>query len=186
MDEIFLFIDTETTAFKKGGNLIQDGQARMVQLAMILTDSQGRSLAEYCSLIRPEGWTISDGAFKVHGKTLEMCERFGVSFKGAMGFYRTMARKATKQVSHNVMFDSAILDIENAYMGAGEETTWASGVDWFCTMDANAGLAGGKSLKNCVQHYCGREPSNAHDAMGDAKDCKDIFFAMRKKKEQAA
>lgn len=186
-DETFLFLDTETTGFKKSGALMQEGQARIVQLALILTDSTGRSLAEYCTLIKPEGWKSGEGALKVHGKTEEMCEKFGVSVKGAIGFYRNMARKATLQIAHNANFDSAILDIENTYFSTDRgEPMWASGTPWYCTMEPNAGLSGGKSLKNCLQHYCQRSlGDNEHDAMFDVKACKDIFFAMRKQKEAA-
>ena len=163
----------------------------MVQLGMILPDRNGKSLSEFCALIRPDGWVIGEGAFKVHGKTLEMCEKYGVHVRSALGFYRIMAQRATFQVAHNAKFDSEILAIENEYCNAAQEptqTVWStsSAAPWQCTMEPNAGLAGGKSLKNCLQHYCKRSlGENAHDAMFDVKGCKDIFFAMKKLKEAA-
>ena len=75
---MFLFGDTETTTFPKNGNEIQNGQARVCQLGLILTDSDGKSVAEFCSLIKPDGWEIQEGAFKVHGKSMELCDKYGL------------------------------------------------------------------------------------------------------------
>ena len=171
-----LFIDTETTGFKKSG-LIVDGQARVCQLALILTDEFGKTLMEFSSLIRPDKcWSISDGAQKVHGHTDKKCQDLGLSAGQVFYVYRHMSNRAMKNIAHNVVFDKGMLEVEAAYQGEGEEQT-----EWFCTMKANSGLSGGKSLANYYNHYIGKKIENAHDAMADTRACKDVYFEMSKR-----
>lgn len=174
MTETYLFTDTETTGFKKQGNLIQKDQARVCQSAMILTDFNGRKLGEFSSLIKPDGWVISAGAFKCNGIKMEDCYQHGISQSAFIHTWELFASRATHIVAHNEKFDREMMEIETAYAGGANDNT-----TWLCTMISNTHLHGGKSLKNCVRHYLGREPSKAHDAMGDTIDCMEVFFAMR-------
>jgi len=176
----FLFIDTETTGFKKGGSLIQDGQARVCQIAMMLTDKSGKSLCSFSSLIKPDDWQIHPGAQAVHGKTNDMCEVYGVNFVFAYNIFAQLAKKADLIVAHNVNFDRGMMEIENAYCAQREGRTAEMILKpWHCTMITNTHIKGGKwpKLSEALKHYCNREATDAHDAMGDCIDCRDIFFA---------
>lgn len=178
MEDTYLFIDTETTGFKKSGPLVQEGQARVCQVAMILSDHQGRPLAEFCSLIKPDGWEISDGAFKVHGISNDMCEKYGVQAEPVIYFFKAFSGRATKIVAHNEQFDRGMMDVECAYFG--DESPEHK--PWFCTMKSNTHITpGGKwpKLDAALKHYCNKDLVNAHDAMADTRACRDIFFAMR-------
>ncbi len=181
MNEIFLGTDTETTGFKKKGLLIQDKQARVCQLALVLTNLDGEPLAKFSSLIKPDGWTISERATEVHGLTDEVCEEFGMDMKDVYKIWQHFMSKADMIVAHNAAFDRGMMEIESAYVHdipSGVPTIQP----WHCTMQENAHLPGGKSLKNCLQHYCNRDiGEGAHDALVDAEACLDIFFAMRGK-----
>lgn len=187
MNEVFCFIDTETTGWKKNGALVQEGQARVCQLALLLTDHEGFPLAKFSSLIKPDGWTISEGAQKVHGITLEQCEQFGVSFSTVVGIYKWLASRATLRVAHNADFDSKMLDIECAYdLKARGLADIKAGTlpPWHCTMKTNTHISGGKwpKLAEAYKHFTGNEMSaDAHDALVDAEACKEIFFGARKK-----
>lgn len=195
MNEVFCFIDTETTGWKKNGALVQEGQARVCQLALLLTDHEGFPLAKFSSLIKPDGWTISKGAFECHGITVEQCEQFGVSFQTAVGMYKWISSRATLRVAHNADFDGGLLDIECAYdlKTRGLADIKTNLPPWFCTMkdeqirkqvnakDKNGNLKDPK-LEEALQYFCGRSVGeNAHDALVDAEACKDVFFAARKK-----
>lgn len=185
--ELFLFNDTETTGFAKKGELRQEGQARVCQVALMLTDSNGKPLAQFCSLIKPDGWKIGEGAQKVHGHTDEMCEKFGLNQKAVISVYQRLAAMANVIVAHNAEFDSNMMAIEEAYA----ETKQASVVrPWFCTMKTNTHITpGGKwpKLEEALKWYCMRSLGDkAHDAMNDLMACRDIFFAMREQKAKAA
>lgn len=115
-EEVFLFIDTETTGFpKKGAQVIVPGQARVCQVAMLLTDHAGKPLAEFSSLIKPDGWKIDEGAAKVHGFTNEICEKHGMNFRAVLNLFCFMVSRATTIIAHNADFDKQMMDIELAY-----------------------------------------------------------------------
>ncbi len=186
MSELFLGLDTETTGFPRKGALIQEGQARVCQLAMILTNSDGKPLAKFSSLIKPDGWQISEGAAKVNGLSNEMCEAYGLNQKYVYQMYLMFAKRCDVIVAHNSNFDKGMMDIEAAYYHAGAPTKditieqCKSHKPWHCTMEANRNIPGGKSLENCLQHHCGRSVgANAHDAMVDTEACLEVFFASR-------
>lgn len=197
-EEFFLFIDTETTGFHKGGDLIQQGQARVCQLAMLLTDASGKSLHEFSSLIKPDNWTIGKGAQEAHGFTDHDCERFGISGKGATVLYQRIASISTLIIAHNIGFDRKLMEIEEAYTGLPPLTR-----PWYCTQDASTPIvnlpptekmvaAGRNHAKTCgleeaLEFFCGRTlGETAHNAMYDVQACRDIFFAIRKRNEVAA
>ncbi len=191
-EETFLFLDTETTKFRKSGALVQPEQARVCQLAMLLTDGNGKSLAEFCGLITPDNWTISENAFKVHGFTDDLCRKFGIKKETAVGMFVNFAKKADVIVAHNAEFDRGMMDIEFAYIAEVlNKTVPPSPFKWFCTMkddyirktvnalDKNGQLKDPK-LEEALEHFCNRNlGDNAHDAMYDVKALRDIFFASR-------
>lgn len=184
MQDKFLFIDTESTKFKKGGALVQDNQARVCQVAMILTNDMGDTLFEMSSLIKPDGWMISDGAREVHGITDQECAAHGIDFRKVVEIYDDIANCATKIIAHSDDFDRGMMEIETAYYKIGCEnfTLVEPRREWYCTMKNNKHLSGGKfaSLALCLQHYCGRSLGDkAHNAKHDVEACRDIFFAMR-------
>lgn len=183
-EKFFLFLDTETTGFKKKGGLIQEGQARVCQLALVLTDDQGRSIAEFCSYIKPDGWVISEGAQKVHGITMEKCEKFGLSMSAVFMLYKRFAEISSHIVAHNSEFDAGMMDIEEGYFNHRRASFANINVNtpWLCTMKSHSQKTGEKwpKLDWALEHYCNRKLGDgAHDAMQDAKACRDIFFAMR-------
>lgn len=181
--ETYLFVDTETTGFRKSGSPIQNGQGRVCQIAMKLTDYNGKTLSEFASLIKPDNWKISEGAQKIHGHTDELCEKYGVHFVQAIGLFIGMAKKATLIIAHHSDFDKGMIEVEGHYHAAQEKREYTPlQTPWHCTMKTNTHITGGKwpKLSEAVRHYCGREPTAAHDAMGDVVDCRDVFFASRR------
>lgn len=190
MTETYLFIDTEGTGFKKGGSLIQKDQARVCQIAMILTDNVGGIIAEATHLLKPDNWEISQGAQDCHGISIEECELYGLPQSVMLTSYFYMAHKAQKIVAHNILYDKSLMEIEVAYAKESPVTR-----PWYCTMEAsrdicrlpptdkmkNAGRYNYKSptLAEAYKHFTGKDLEGAHDAMIDARACKDIFFAMK-------
>lgn len=178
-EEIFLFLDYETTGFKKSGSPKQEGQSRACQMAMLLTDKNGRSIAEHSCLIKPEGWKVSQFNIDSCGITQEDCENFGISSKALFSLFSRYAKIATTIIAHNEEFDSGFAHIEAAYAEMEMPIT-----PWFCTMKSNMHITGGKwpKLEETLKHFCQRSLGDqAHNAMYDVQACRDIFFAMRKK-----
>ncbi len=175
--ETYLFVDTESTAFPRNGGM-QPGQARVCQLAFIYTDAVGKTLAEFSSLIKPEGWEISAGAHAVHGLTLEQCDEHGIGAMQAMNLFRAYESMATKCVAHGESFDRRMMDIEHEYTSF----EWFRPREpWFCTMRSYPQyFPKWPKLAEALHFFTGRVLGDeAHDAMNDARACRDIFFAAR-------
>jgi len=178
--------DVETTGFKKNGPLIQDGQARIIQIAMLLCDEDGKHMSEFSTLIKPDGWTISEGAQKVHGISMETCEAYGIPMKTALKTVHEMMRQSKLLIFHNAAFDWSLFEIEYAYAGVEPPR-----IERFCTMLASMNICNlpgqyGKpkwpKLAEALPIMCGRELGDgAHDAMIDTKGCKDLFFELKRR-----
>lgn len=189
---MYLFIDTETTGFpKQCGPLVQDGQARVCQVAMLLTDEAGRSMAEFSSLVKPDGWTVGEEAGKVHGFTNDLCELYGASFPYVIAAFLGLAQKAETIIAHNTGFDRKMMQIECSYKGTDFPAT-----PWHCTMlqtvpicklPGNYGDFKWPRLEEALQIVCGRTLGDtAHDALYDVRACKDIFFKLKEEQKEAA
>lgn len=184
MTGTYLFIDTETTGFKKTG-LIVEGQARVCQIAMILTDENNKLLGKFSSYIKPDGWTISEGAQKVHAITDEHCEKYGLDINEVIWIFLQLASKAEIIVAHNSAFDKSMIEVEDEYcfhevIEEGRDHDWKK-KQWHCTMETNRHINNGKnpSLRLALEYFCQRESTGAHDALVDAEACREIFFATR-------
>lgn len=182
----YLIVDTETTGFPRKGELVQDGQARICQIAMLLCNSTGKCMAEHVSLVRPDGWTIGDSAYETHGIDGQICEQYGLRARGVMSFFKRLYDIADVIVCHNSKFDRQMIEIEAAYNGIELEER-----EWYCTMlnSVDACRLPGKfgkfkwpKLGEALSIVCNKEMASgaAHDAMVDAKACKDVFFALNK------
>lgn len=180
--ERFLFIDTEGTGFPKKSQNIQDGQARVCQVGLILTDAVGNSLSEFSAYVKPDGWKISDGAREVHGITDDHCEAHGIPMSHIIPVYYSLAQMADKIIAHGITYDERMMQIEESYFHRDDEQGIRLNKNWYCTMANNKHLNNGKyaSLELCLQHYCGRSVGDgAHNAVADVQALRDIFFAMR-------
>lgn len=188
-----IFIDTETTRLFKGGLAKQPDQARVCQIAMLLTDPDGKSLGEFSALIKPEGWQIDPRAQAIHGFTNEQCERYGVAAKAVYSLYLKWVEMATRIIAHNSKFDCRMMEIEAAYCDMAHTNK-----QWCCTMEASAPIVNipatdkmvsagfnkpkAPKLEESLQFLCKRGLGDtAHDAMYDVKACRDIYFELKKR-----
>ncbi len=185
-----LFIDTETTGFPKNLPLDHPDQPWMVQLAAILADDSGNSLAELSCIIKPTTWEIPDESSKVHGITTEHAKTYGVKLERALDMLEEFSMSANTMVAHNVAFDDKILHIQSrkigrvvvAHSGFGMKRTH------FCTMLAttdlcklpgNYGSYKWPKLAEAYKHFFNEELTGAHDALVDLRACMRIYFHLK-------
>lgn len=194
---MYLFLDTETTDMPDGDG-VKQGQGRVCQVAMLLTDATGYPIAEFSTLIRPDNWAVGAEAGAVHGFTTEKCAQYGIDGNIAYEMFRHFAARADYIVAHNAKFDRQMMRIEDAYNGLGMPQT-----PWTCTMRMatphtelpptqkmiDMGMGHhfkAPSLNQALTALCGRTMGDeAHDALWDVRACKDIFFALKAKAEEA-
>lgn len=193
----YLFFDTETTGLPDfNADLVDAKQPRIVQLAMLLTDNEGRELLTFKAPIIPEGYTIDETgrAYEVNKISNAIANNYGISARQALAMFRMFESKAYLKVAHNYRFDGFLLKSEHARAGV-EPLTPA--IDRFCTMKAMtdimkleptaAMVAAGFSnkpksakLSEAYKYCTGKEIENAHDALADVKACKEVFFWIMK------
>lgn len=106
-----LVFDTETTGFVNSKlPPIHPSQPHLVQLGAILIDDSQQSVAELGCLLRPEGWTIPEGAAKVHGITTERATKHGLSAALVLELFSDLCARADTLVCHNISFDLAVME----------------------------------------------------------------------------
>ena len=185
-----LIYDTETTAFPLWKEPSSDpGQPHICQLAAVLVDSGGSIMSSMNTIIKPDGWEITDeGAIKTHGITTEKALAWGIDIDVAMAQFFAMWRLSVKRIGFNEPFDARMVRIEilrRQAQSLAEE--WKAG-DSYCAMRSSRSLcnvpnAKGTGTKNptlaeAYHHFTGFEHIDAHDAMGDVMATKDVYFGI--------
>ena len=188
----YLFFDTETTGLPDRKRPASwEGQPRICQLGAILTDSDGRVMAEANLLIKPDGWSIPEAATAIHGISQADAEKYGLSAKGVLSIFARLLSKSEMIVAHNLTFDLLMLEIEIERTFVPLELPKKP----FCTMNKSrdvvklpptprikaSGMTDFKNpnLQEAYRHFFGRNFEGAHDAMADVRACRDVFFALK-------
>jgi DNA polymerase III subunit epsilon len=185
---MILFFDTETTGkvdFKSPPDAKH--QPRLVQLAAVLTEDDGKPLMTLCCIVRPDGFEIAESASKIHGITTEQAKRCGVSLPGILDTFREMANKASLLVAYNCDFDRIVM--EGEYLGSMTDPPWDGTSPWNDPMkDATVilklpGPYGYKwpKLSEAYQFLFNRELSGAHDALVDIQATIEVFFEIKRR-----
>lgn len=197
MDTAYLFFDTETTGIPLWHLPADDpSQPRIVDLAGILCDDAGTEMSRFESMVKPDGWTVPDGAARCHGITTEIATAEGRPIAEVLDGFDAMLARATLLVAFNIRFDDKLLRGERRRLGRpdGFGTTPV-----FCCMRAatpcckmkptgkmvKAGFFKHKTptLTEAVEKLLGRKHDGAHRAMADALATRDLYFAMRDNQE---
>jgi DNA polymerase III epsilon subunit-like protein len=182
-----LFFDTETTGMLVRGLPADDpAQPRVVQLAAVLADAGGDVIAQLSTLIRPDGWTVSEGARDVHGISTDRCAAYGVPIAAAVGLFDALCGVAGELVAHNLSFDERVLGAEYGRLGRPD---FAGGLVGFCTMQAATpvcrlpGRQGFKwpTLAEAHRHLIGTDFVDAHDALADVLACMRCYFELKQR-----
>ncbi len=186
---MILFFDTETSGLADFNLRASDpSQPHLVQLAAILTTDTGEVMESHNVIIKPNGWTIPQEVIDVHGITNEIAAQWGIPEDLAISLLWRMIEKSKLMVAHNHTFDKFLARIAARRFGllTDDKDEWWKALPSFCTMKATTDLCElpgkfkGKykwpKLEEAVRILLKREPSNAHDALGDVMDCKDLYF----------
>lgn len=183
-----LFFDTETTGIPKGGH-----DARIVQLAALLTDNTGAEKARMNVIVKPDGWVIPKEASDIHGISTEHAMRQGLPIAMVIDKFHDLAEHAEVFVAHNMPFDhgryirEAVngLGLLDATFGKQGHCTMTQAHDLVKCPPTDMMIKWGRgnqfkkpNLQECHVHFFGEKFDGAHDALADVIACKDIFFAM--------
>ena len=189
-----LFIDTETTGIPIWDRRSDHpSQPRIIQLAAILTDSEGKKLSVLDTLIKPDGWVVPANITDLTGLTTARCVAGGVPMDRALSILMALWTLSTVRVSHGQAFDTRMVRIEIKRSDLPWATdTLADGYKTapnFCTLHKSrpiCKLPGNKppKLGEAYRHFMGKEIEGAHDAYADAMAVKAVFFGIQAHEEE--
>ena len=184
---MFLIYDTETTNLPNDKiSLLDPNQARICQLACLLLDEKFDEVKSFCTLVKPSGWIMSEGAQKAHGITTKSCEDFGIDINEAMDKWGAFTLEAQFHIAHNDKFDVKLLSIEQCIRRQFTRYIEFPLKNRVCTMEATTPICklpakwkGTKykwpKLEEAYRHFFGEELVGAHDAMNDVKATARVF-----------
>lgn len=188
---MYLGFDTETTGkFDFKAPPTASHQPRLVQLGLVVLDEQFRTVAEYATLIKPDGtWNMESGAAAVHGISEESCERYGVKINTALAIMGKYAEACEVVFCHNYKFDNGMIARECA---SSSIYTPLANKKTFCTMQSMTnvlklpGPYGNKwpKLQELHHYFFGHEFEAAHDAMADVKATAKCFIEIAKRHKE--
>lgn len=191
----YLFFDTETTGLPLYGMYnappsFTDIWPRLVQLAWILTDEQGKEIKSRNCIIYPSGFTIPQDAVDVHYISTERAKREGLKLSTVLDDFLQDLDHAIIIVGHNIGFDKCVVSSELCRMGVEychlmdkssictmEESTN------FCQLPNNYGYRDYKwpKLSELYEKLFSSQFTDTHNAIADIKATKKCFFELKKR-----
>jgi DNA polymerase III subunit epsilon len=175
------------------------GQPRLCSIAAALVDDKGKTVTDFYSLVKPEGWTedvirkAEHGAFAVNGLSMARLQREGAPILDVLDRFDAFIDQCQGIAAYGIAFDQKIMRGEMRRSGRpdryGERPT-------FCIQQAAVGvckipptdkmMAGGRkwfktpNLGEAVEVMLGRSLEGAHDALVDLRATVAIFNIMRR------
>lgn len=186
----YLVIDTETSGLplyaKKGEpppSADAPSQPRLASFTAIATtpDLEIDEEMSISTLIKPDGWVMSEGATAVNSLTTEQCEAEGLPVRDVLAIYSEYIETGWVIVTFNAQFDTKVMrgELRRAGMPDLFERTLN-----ICAMRAAMKLGvqktgdkkgGFPKQPDVYRHFYGQEPTDQHTSFGDAKACLAIF-----------
>ena len=184
---MYLFFDVETAdAPPPRGTPASNTFAwpRLVQIAWVACEKDGRETEARESIIRPSGFKIAPGAAAVHGISTEVAARDGVALEPVLAEYSRAVRAAEVLVAHNFDFDKSVLAAEFTRIGQPHPfdrrrhvCTIAASVD-YCKLPGKFGKYKWPKLAELHQSLFGEPFEGAHGALADARACMRCYFRL--------
>ena len=112
---MYLFIDTETTGLPRNWKApVTDvnNWPRLVQVAYISSDKNGKVIDSGDYIIKPNGFSISNEAASIHRITNDRALNEGVDLGNVLSSLAGLIEASEILVAHNMSFDEKILGAE--------------------------------------------------------------------------
>lgn len=185
---MYLFFDTETTGLPKKWNAPANDLGnwpRLVQIAWILYDKNGKNVCDKEYVIKPEGFEIPKESSDVHGITTDFALKRGRSLEKILREFSFSMSLSKYLIAHNMSFDEKIIEAEFIRKKIQKSLFEPQKI---CTKDISTnfckipGSYGYKwpSLAELHMKLFGRGFDDAHDAMVDVEACAKCFFELKK------
>lgn len=177
----YLAWDTETTGLPmsrqaaRADNIHLFDHCRIVSLAFVTYSTKGRELSSYHAVVYPDTFTVA--ATEIHGITHEHALAHGKPF---VQVYKDFiaAMKGCILVAHNSSFDENAFFSECYRRGLSLEPF--SATKFSCTLDmVKIQYLKPMKLIDVYKKLTGKELTNAHNALADARACGEVYPLLR-------
>lgn len=181
--------DTETTGLpdrdpsSKGRmpnprNASAYARARVVQVAWVTLNADGRITGKHSRIIRPDGFIVGEDSTKIHGISHGFAEAVGVGFESVAEELACALEQAELAVGHNVAFDFNVLLAEAFRYDCQRLIAALYACPRFDTMwEGKREFGLGKIPKLVELHSLlfGKEYTQIHDALDDTLLARKCF-----------
>jgi DNA polymerase III subunit epsilon len=184
-----LFFDTETTGLPRNHKApVSDSRnwPRLVQLAWLVTDDQGREDKSLEYIIKPEGFVIPREASRIHGITTDLARRRGADLGAVLAEISADLVRARVLIAHNLDFDEKIVGAEFYRLGQPnhlekkqQRCTMKSATE-FCQLPGPKGYKWPR-LEELHQKLFNEDFEDQHTALADVRACARCFFELRRR-----
>lgn len=185
---MYLFFDTETTGVPKNYKAPAseiNNWPRLVQIAWLLVDADGveTKSAEY--IIKPNGFSISAEASKIHGITNEIARQTGTVLPTVLAELRADMAAVDLLIAHNIQFDEKIVGAEflrdNQSDPIAQKTRACTMLasTHFCQIPGPYGFKWPK-LQELYTKLFQEDFANAHNALADVRACAKCYFELKR------
>ncbi len=184
---MYLFFDTETAGLPANYKApVTDSKnwPRLVQIAWHVVRPDGLFEPLVTRIIKPDGFTIPEGASKIHGITTEKAMSEGQELHVVMREFLRDVERAACLVGHNIDFDMNIvgaelhrLNVPHSMLSKKQICTMKASTD-YCKLPGNYGYKW-PSLTQLHQTLFESEFDDAHDAGGNVLACMKCFYRLQ-------
>jgi DNA polymerase III subunit epsilon len=189
---MYLFFDTETTGLPKSWKApVSDlgNWPHIVQLAWALFDENGKQIALYDRIIKPEGFVIPESAAAIHGISTQKALEEGRPVAEVLKEFSAATLGASCLVAHNMDFDEKMIRVELLRQGMPDALQAVPAHKKICTMKSSAGYCkipgpyGDKWPKLSELHIklFDVDFEDLHNAAADVLCCAKCFFELRRR-----
>lgn len=186
---MYLFFDTETVGLPKNykapvTNL--KNWPRMIQIAWILCDKNGKRIETQSYIIKPENFTIPVEASNIHGISTEKALDEGQDLKTVLSEFNELVEQADYIVAHNISFDEKILGAElirkeiSSNFEQKEKLCTMKNATNYCRIPGYYGFKWPKLDELHIRLF-NEDFEGAHDAYADIDATERCFWKMREK-----
>jgi DNA polymerase III subunit epsilon len=189
-NKTFLFFDTETTGLPKNWKASYkdlNNWPRIVQIAWIIADINGRIIEQKNYIIKPNGFNIPEEAMKVHKISTQKALQQGQELGFVLNQFNDCVNKSDTIVAHNLSFDLNVIasemfrfNIDSDIMDKEQICTMESTIN-YCKLPGNYGYKYPK-LSELYQKLFYSDFDEAHDASVDIKATFKCFYELLKNK----
>lgn len=186
-----LFFDTETTGkvdFRSPSTALH--QPRLVQLAALLTDSNGKELASLSVIVQPDGFEVPQEVAAIHGISHTEACSYGVCCGDALRMFKGLSKSADKILAWNANFDCTVMEKEFHMHSMDHCFEGKDVIDPMkiatplCKIPGPYGFKWPK-LQEAHRYFLGRDIENAHNAMAGVLAMRDVWMEMINRQEAA-